>query len=86
MDEPFPTIMGVNRPIPSDYRLHPGDATNDLSKIRPLRTAERARIQTFPDIFTFAGTKTDIEQMTGNAVPIKLAEFVASQIIIYNNE
>lgn len=45
-----------------------GDATNDLSKVRPLTTLERARIQTFPASFEFSGSKTDLEQMIGNAV------------------
>jgi DNA (cytosine-5)-methyltransferase 1 len=33
----------------------------------------------------WAGNKTDIEQMIGNAVPVKLAEFVARAIIDYCN-
>lgn len=38
---------------------------------------ERALIQTFPVDFKWVGSKTEIEQMIGNAVPVKLAEFVA---------
>jgi DNA (cytosine-5)-methyltransferase 1 len=44
---------------------------------------ERARIQTFPSTFKWKGSKTDIEQMIGNAVPVKLAEFVAGIVMNY---
>jgi DNA (cytosine-5)-methyltransferase 1 len=37
-------------------------------------------VQTFPPDFKWDGTKTDMEQMIGNAVPVKLAEFVASAL------
>jgi DNA (cytosine-5)-methyltransferase 1 len=75
--EPSPTIRGVNRPIPSTYQLHPGDPVDSLEGIRPLTTLERARIQTFPDNFEFIGTKASLEQQIGNAVPVKMAEYVA---------
>lgn len=81
VDEPSPTIRGVNRPIPSTYQMHPGDTSTDYSKIRPLTTKERWMIQTFPEDFKFVGTKTEIEQLVGNAVPVKLAEYVASCIL-----
>lgn len=34
-------------------------------------------IQTFPADFKWIGSKTDIEQMIGNAVPVNLAQYVA---------
>ena len=40
-------------------------------------------IQTFPRSFKFVGTKTEQEQMIGNAVPVKLAEYVARSIAKY---
>lgn len=82
IDEPSPTIRGVNRPIPPNYQLHSGDPDNiDLATIRPLSTLERSYLQTFPESFKFFGTKTDLEQMIGNAVPVNMAEFVASVIV-----
>ena len=42
-----------------------------------MTTLERALVQTFPPNFRWNGNKTDMEQMIGNAVPVKLAEFVA---------
>lgn len=84
IDEPSPTIRGVNRPMPPNYRLHPGDPQDiDLSQVRPLSTIERSYIQTFPSSFKFLGTKTNLEQVIGNAVPVNLAFFVASAILNY---
>lgn len=83
IDEPSPTVRGVNRPIPPGYPIHAGDATSDLSKVRPLTTLERARIQTFPASFEFSGSKTDLEQMIGNAVPVDLAKYVAIHLKRY---
>lgn len=77
IDEPSPTIRGVNRPIPNGYPGHPGDPSPITAKLRPLTTKERSMIQTFPESFILNGNKTDVEQIIGNAVPVKLAEFVA---------
>ena len=38
-------------------------------------------IQTFPSSFKWIGNKTEVEQMIGNAVPVKLAEFVAKSLL-----
>lgn len=43
-------------------------------------------IQTFPNDFVWDGSKTDTEQMIGNAVPVKLAEYVATALLTYINE
>ena len=77
VDEPSPTVRGVNRPIPKTYKHHPGDSALVSSNVRPLTTLERSYLQTFPDNFLFEGSKTDLEQLIGNAVPVKLAEYVA---------
>ncbi|QBC44588.1 DNA cytosine methyltransferase [Iodobacter fluviatilis] len=82
MDEPAPTIRGVNRPVPPNYVKHDGD-TSSLDGIRPLTTLERARVQTFPSDFSWSGTKTDLEQMIGNAVPVELGKYVANAIKKY---
>jgi len=83
VDEPSATIRGVNRPIPSNYTPHSGDKTSDLSIVRALTSKERSYIQTFPKEFKFIGAKTDIEQVIGNAVPVKMAEYIAKRIIKY---
>lgn len=86
IDEPSPTVRGVNRPIPKTYKKHPGDAVGPNEKVRPLTTEERSYIQTFPKGYVFVGSKTDREQMIGNAVPVKLAEYVAKCILKYIKE
>ncbi|HBL10425.1 MAG TPA: DNA (cytosine-5-)-methyltransferase [Cyanobacteria bacterium UBA11162] len=86
IDEPSPTVRGVNRPIPKTYKEHPGDSTGLSSDLRPLSTLERSYIQTFPRNFIFEGSKTDLEQMIGNAVPVKLAEYVARCLLQYIQE
>lgn len=79
--EPCLTIRGNNQAIPHGYKRHPGDTADIASGlVRPLTSVERSYIQTFPPDFKWVGCKTDIEQMIGNAVPVKLAEFVAGAI------
>ena len=80
INEPLSTIRSVNRPIPSNYVIHPADKTNDLSKVHVLTTKERSYIQSFPESFEFVGTTSSIEQAIGNAVPVKMAEYVAGVI------
>ena len=84
--EPSATIRGVNRPMPKGYKLHPGDPVASLEGIRPLTTLERSMIQTFPKDFDFEGTKTNVEQMIGNAVPVNLGYYVADAIFRYSGE
>lgn len=79
IDEPSPTIRGVNRPIPPGYPGHPGDSA-PIDQARPLTTAERAAVQTFPADYEFCGPATAREQMIGNAVPPRLAEYVAAAV------
>jgi DNA (cytosine-5)-methyltransferase 1 len=84
IDEPSPTIRGVNRPIPKGYVLNACDPKNvNLEDIRPLTTLERSYIQTFPSDFIFSGTKTNLEQIIGNAVPVNLGAFIARGIKEY---
>lgn len=80
IDEPSPTVRGVNRPLPTGYPGHAGDACPVHAGIRPLTTKERSMIQTFPPHFELIGTKTELEQVIGNAVPVKLAEYVALRL------
>lgn len=80
IDEPSPTVRGVNRPMPDGYEIHHNDPVQSKDGIRPLTTKERSLVQTFPEEFQFAGNKTDVEQMIGNAVPVNLARYVATAI------
>jgi DNA (cytosine-5)-methyltransferase 1 len=78
--EPSPTVRGVNRPIPKTYQKHSGDACDLNEQLRPLTTIERSYLQTFPKTFKFKGSKSDLEQAIGNAVPVNLAKYVANSI------
>lgn len=79
VDEPAPTLRGVNRPVPPGYVSHRGD-TAPIEGVRALTYRERASIQTFPESFEFLGSKTNVEQMIGNAVPVNLGLFVAERV------
>lgn len=85
VDEPSMTIRGMNRPIPEGYKGHRCDTAPIDKRVRPLTTQERSRIQTFPENFKWLGSKTDTEQMIGNAVPVNLARFVAGCIADFDN-
>ena len=85
IDEPSATIRGVNRPIPEGYKKHHADKADPQDGVvRGLTTKERSYIQTFPESFQFMGSKSDMEQAIGNAVPVKLAEYVATRLIEYD--
>ena len=86
VDEPSPTVRGVNRPIPKTYKAHPKDTALISEKVRPLTTLERSYLQTFPKGFHFTGSKTNLEQMIGNAVPVKQAAYIARCISTYVSE
>lgn len=86
IDEPAPTVRGVNRPMPPGYRGHPQDPVPPGPGVRALTTEERARIQTFPRGWKWVGAKTEVEQMIGNAVPPELARFVGEALRDYLEE
>ena len=50
---------------------------------RGLSPREAARLQTFPDDYFFRGNLNSWYRQIGNAVPVKLAEIIAMQIIKY---
>jgi len=66
-DEPAPTITVKFTSPASSKCIHPIDH-------RAITPREAARIQSFPDNFTFVGSKTEIASQLGNAVPPLLAE------------
>jgi DNA (cytosine-5)-methyltransferase 1 len=47
---------------------------------RPLTIMEYARIQSFPDNYKFYGSIAQKYKQIGNAVPVKLAEYIAESI------
>jgi len=81
IDEPSSTIRGVNRPMPQNYKPHNADKTKALKQVRALTSEERAYLQSFPKGFKFCGTKSQVEQQIGNAVPVKMAEYIARHLM-----
>lgn len=86
IDEPSMTIRGVDRPVPAGYPGHPADPVPMSSEIRSLTCHERSMIQTFPSDYHWEGSKTQLNQAIGNAVPVKFAEYIANGIKQYINE
>lgn len=82
--EPSPTIRGVNRPVPPNYKQNSLDSA-DPASVRPLTSWERSRIQTFNVAWDWghgsSNRNTDVEQLIGNAVPVNLGRFVGSAFI-----
>ncbi len=56
------------------WYIHPSEA-------RTLTVREAARVQTFPDRFRFSGTRSHTFRQIGNAVPPRLAEVIANEIL-----
>lgn len=83
VDEPSMTIRAIDRPIPKGYPKHPEDPVEIGPKVRALTVLERSYVQTFPKGFIFEGSKTNLNKMIGNAVPVKMAEFVATALSAY---
>tara|TARA_R100001143_G_scaffold61586_1_gene62614 strand:- start:14861 stop:16075 length:1215 start_codon:yes stop_codon:yes gene_type:complete len=57
--------------------------------VRYFTAREAARLQTFPDGYKFNGAWSEIMRQLGNAVPVRLAEIVASSVaqkLILNEE
>lgn len=86
IDEPSMTIRGVDRPVPKGYMGHPADPVPLTPDIRSLTPQERSWIQTFPKDFIWEGSKTNLNQAIGNAVPVKLGEYIANSIKEYISE
>ncbi len=73
-DEPANTIT-VNFVHPASNRcIHP-------FQDRALTPREGARLQSFPDVFKFTGTRSQIVKQIGNAVPPLLGKVIAEAIL-----
>lgn len=72
-DEPSLTLTCSPMMKQTD-RCHPDES-------RPFTTREYARIQSFPDEWSFSGKMNDIYKQIGNAVPVELAKEVGISIM-----
>lgn len=75
MNEPSMTIL-TSPSQKQTERCHP-------EEIRPLTVRETARIQTFPDNWSFEGSISNQYKQIGNAVPVNLAYHLGVQIYKY---
>jgi DNA (cytosine-5)-methyltransferase 1 len=76
LDAPSKTLKAGDHGVPGGENT----VVDDTGAIRYLTVREAARIQTFPDEFRFAGAWTEGFRQLGNAVPVKLAEAVATSV------
>jgi DNA (cytosine-5)-methyltransferase 1 len=76
LDEPAKTVKAGVHGMPGGE----GVVELDDGSIRYLTVRELARIQTFPDDYRFAGSRTQQVKQIGNAVPVKLAAYVAKSV------
>lgn len=76
LDEPAKALKAGDHGVPG------GENTLRLTdgKLRYFSVRECARIQTFPDEWVFAGSWTESMRQLGNAVPVLLAETVATRL------
>jgi DNA (cytosine-5)-methyltransferase 1 len=76
LDEPAKTLKAGDHGVPGGENML---ARADES-VRYFTVREAARLQTFPDDYTFRGPWTEAMRQLGNAVPVRLAETVARSV------
>jgi DNA (cytosine-5)-methyltransferase 1 len=76
MDEPAKTLKAGVHGVPGgENMLVRPDGT-----LRYFTVRESARLQTFPDDYAFHGAWSEIMRQLGNAVPVRLAEIIATHV------
>jgi DNA (cytosine-5)-methyltransferase 1 len=78
LDSPAKTLKAGDHGVPGGENML---AMPDGS-VRYFTVRESARLQTFPDEYTFQGSWSEAMRQLGNAVPVRLAEVVASSVAI----
>ncbi len=76
LDEPAKTLKAGDHGVPGGENML---ARADGS-VRYFTVREAARLQTFPDDYIFHGAWTEAMRQLGNAVPVRLAQVVASSV------
>lgn len=74
LDEPAKTLKAGDHGVPGGENT----VILDNGQIRYFSVRECARLQTFPDDWVLEGSWTESMRQLGNAVPVRLAEIVAT--------
>ena len=75
-DEPSKTLKAGDHGVPGGENM----LVRQDGSVRYFTVREAARLQTFPDSYIFHGAWSETMRQLGNAVPVKLAEVVASSV------
>lgn len=75
-DEPAKTLKAGDHGVPGGENM----LAHVDGSVRYFTAREAARLQTFPDDYTFRGPWTEAMRQLGNAVPVRLAETVARSV------
>lgn len=75
-DEPAKTLKAGDHGVPGGENM----LARPDGSVRYFTAREAARLQTFPDDYTFLGAWTEAMRQLGNAVPVRLAESVARSV------
>lgn len=75
-DMPAKTLKAGDHGVPGGENM----LLQDDGTFRYFSVRESARLQTFPDTYTFHGSWTEAMRQLGNAVPVSMARKVASSI------
>lgn len=76
LDEPSKALKAGVHGVPGGENMFVADD----GSMRHYTTREAARIQGFPDLYSFAGSWTETMRQIGNAVPVELARKVAASV------
>jgi len=79
LDEPSKTLKAGYHGVPGGENM----LIKDDGSVRYFTVREAARLQTFPDHYEFHGAWGQAMRQLGNAVPVKLAEIIASCVSIH---
>jgi DNA (cytosine-5)-methyltransferase 1 len=76
LDEPAKTLKAGDHGVPGGENM----LLNPDGSVRYFTVREAARLQTFPDDYSFGCAWTEAMRQLGNAVPVNLAETVARSV------
>ncbi len=76
LDEPAKTLKAGDHGVPGGENM----LARPDGSVRYFTVREAARLQTFPDGYTFRGPWTEAMRQLGNAVPVLLGEVVARSV------